>query len=92
MLFGQIPFERGNRFRLLQKGIHPKLEFPVQTDETKPKVSQSAKELIKKMLAPDPNDRYDMDAVAKHSWVTKKSKLSVIECLSGGNDLNYDTE
>lgn len=94
MLFGQIPFERSNRFRLLQKGIHPTLNFPKQDESTstKPKVSQSAKDLIKHMLASDPNNRFDMDLVAKHPWVVKKNKLSVIECLAGGNELNYDTE
>ena len=73
LLFGQMPFNFKERFHALQIGKnHPSLEF-VDEKELPYKVSDSAKDLIKKMLAINPKDRISIEEVAHHKWVVKRA-------------------
>eukprot|EP01117_Protostelium_nocturnum_P003912 TRINITY_DN15180_c0_g1_i1.p1 TRINITY_DN15180_c0_g1~~TRINITY_DN15180_c0_g1_i1.p1 ORF type:complete len:282 (-),score=60.25 TRINITY_DN15180_c0_g1_i1:518-1363(-) len=70
MLLGQIPFDRDERYRYLQKGSHPELAW--STNESK-LISTDAKDLLSKMLIVDADKRISMSEVMKHKWVKQNS-------------------
>jgi len=73
LLFGQMPFNFKERYYSLQHGEgHPELEFPSEK-EMPQRVSDGAKDLIKKMLAIEPRQRISMEEIPCHKWMQKKS-------------------
>jgi len=73
LVCGQMPFNFKERYRALQRGDpHPSLDFPSEKDLPY-KISDSVKDLIKKMLTVDPRQRISMEEVPYHKWMMKKS-------------------
>jgi serine/threonine protein kinase len=73
LLYGQMPFNFKERYYALRHQIpHPALEWPNEKN-LHIKISESAKDLIKKMLAIDPRERISMEEVPHHKWMIKKS-------------------
>jgi len=70
LLFGVFPFEN-LRVNGVQSLRTLKVRFPSDV-----KVSQSAKELLLKMLEDDAEKRYTIDDVLKHEWITEDDILS----------------
>ncbi len=70
LLFGQMPFNFKERFNALQQKLtHPELDLDVV------KVSDSAKDLLKKMLAVNPKERIKLEDISNHKWVVKKTHI-----------------
>jgi serine/threonine protein kinase len=83
-----MPFNFKERYRALQRGDpHPPLDFPSEKDLPY-KLSDSAKDLIKKMLTVDPRQRICMEDVPYHKWMMKKSSnlLSMLGLKHGHGD------
>jgi len=73
LLFGQMPFNFKERYYALHHGDgHPQVEFPSDKDIPH-RVSDSAKDLIRKMLTVDPRKRISMEEIPHHKWMSKKS-------------------
>jgi len=74
MLYGELPFGFDLRVQAVTDGKeHPTIHF---ADDRNPNtVSETAKDLISRMLHVDPNKRTDMAAVANHKWMKKKTLL-----------------
>jgi serine/threonine protein kinase len=73
LLYGQMPFNFKERYYALRHQMpHPALEWPNEKN-LHIKISESAKDLIKKMLAIDPRERISMEEVPHHKWMIKKS-------------------
>jgi len=74
MLYGELPFGFDIRVQAVSDGReHPPIHF---ADDRNPNVvSDIAKDLISKMLHVDPNKRIDMQGVAGHKWMRKKTLL-----------------
>lgn len=73
LLCGYPPFyEESNEklFELIKSG---KLDF---TGPQWEKISDEAKDLIKKLLDIDPNKRYKADQICKHPWITGEKALT----------------
>jgi serine/threonine protein kinase len=81
LLFGQMPFNFKERFHALQhKEKHPELDLEVI------RVTDSAKDLLRRMLSIDPKERITIEEIALHKWVTKK--INIYEML-GFKHWNY---
>ncbi|XP_046841423.1 calcium/calmodulin-dependent protein kinase kinase 2-like [Xenia sp. Carnegie-2017] len=65
-VFGNIPFNHGNRFSLYELIKSSKLEFP----EDRP-LTPGLEDLLLRMLVKDPNDRISMAEMKIHPWLTK---------------------
>ncbi|KAK9800910.1 hypothetical protein WJX73_010144 [Symbiochloris irregularis] len=89
-VFGRIPFNAPNVFKLFQVVQHEPLRFP----ET-PVVSSDLKDLLLKMLCKDPKQRLTMQRVMKHAWVTKRGVWplrTVRETLRAGDAIGADDD
>eukprot|EP01114_Cavostelium_apophysatum_P007204 TRINITY_DN1906_c0_g1_i1.p1 TRINITY_DN1906_c0_g1~~TRINITY_DN1906_c0_g1_i1.p1 ORF type:complete len:303 (-),score=50.26 TRINITY_DN1906_c0_g1_i1:89-997(-) len=65
LLTGELPFSLNERVHaILEGGEHPPLIFP-----EKKKLSDEVQDLITKMLALSPSERYDIEDVVSHSWL-----------------------
>jgi len=83
LLFGQMPFNFKQRYYSLQHGgTHPPLEFPSEYNH---KVSEAARELIKKMLAVDPKERISMEQIPYDKWLQKKDLFSMFRLREKSN-------
>lgn len=60
----------GRLIKLIQKG-----DFDIESGPWS-KISDNAKDLIKKMLTVDPSKRLSAKEVLKHKWITKEKKRS----------------
>lgn len=67
MLYGQLPFSYKERSKIRTLAEHPKLQFPAE-----PPISEQGKDLLSRMLEPEPDKRLDLHQVMKHKWVRKK--------------------
>ncbi|XP_018569004.1 calcium/calmodulin-dependent protein kinase kinase [Anoplophora glabripennis] len=65
-VYGRVPFFDENIIGLYSKIRMQPVEFP-----EKPKVSEDLRDLIRKMLVKDPNERITLPEVKEHPWVTK---------------------
>jgi serine/threonine protein kinase len=75
LLFGQMPFNFKERFHALQHGkSHPSLEF-VEDKDLPYRVSDTAKDLIKKMLTSNPKERITIEEIAHHKWCAKRANI-----------------
>jgi len=64
LLFGQFPWDNSWRIAQMNKTKeHPKLRFP------KGAVSDSAKDLLTKMLTADPKQRISIEGIMSHDWL-----------------------
>jgi len=64
LLFGQFPWDNSWRISQMNKTKeHPKLRFP------KVAVSDSAKDLLMKMLTVDPKQRISIEGIMSHDWL-----------------------
>jgi len=81
MLFGQIPFTFESRITAIRsRQSHPKLVFPSSTVLPLP-VSRPVKELLKDMLAVDPQCRISLPDVLRHPWM--RGRFGFLERLLG---------
>jgi len=70
LLFGELPFIRDERIISAVRDIpHPLIKWP------NIRVSSEAKDLVIKMLNPDPNKRISTFIVTKHSWMNNNLKV-----------------
>ena len=60
LFVGEPPF-KGNRHEIIYQISNKKIEYPPELDETK-------KDLLKKMLYKNPNERYDADELLKEEY------------------------
>jgi len=92
LLFGQMPFNFKERYHALQKGQpHPPLEY-VPDKDLPHRVSETAKDLLSKMLAIDPRQRITMEEIANHKWVVRKSLLLWKGLSLGGKSKDKEKE
>jgi 5'-AMP-activated protein kinase, catalytic alpha subunit len=61
MLYGTVPFKGSNMSELHKYIIKGK--FTLKED-----ISEDARDLLKKILEPDPNKRYTIPQIFSHSW------------------------
>lgn len=61
MICGYLPFDEENNYVLYKRILEGKYEFPDC-------ISESAKDLISKILNVDPNQRFSLDQIKQHSW------------------------
>ena len=66
MLYGQLPFDDDNRSLMYQKVIAGQFVF----HDDVVIISDSAKDLIRRLLDPNYHTRLSMSAVKSHSWIT----------------------
>jgi serine/threonine protein kinase len=80
MLFSQLPFDFKERVHevVYSNRPHPSLKFPTRDEETHIEfnVNDLAKDLLMKMLEPDPKKRISLEDIVKHPWVKKASLFS----------------
>lgn len=57
-VFGKVPFYDENKIALYSKIIHQPVEFP-----DNPKISDDLKDIIRKMLHKDPNERITLPEI-----------------------------
>lgn len=67
MLYGQLPFEGSNQNQMFQKVLAG--DFSFKDDVAC--VSKDAKDLICKLLNPDPCQRYSMADAMEHPWLSE---------------------
>ena len=67
MLYGQLPFDGANQSLMFQKVIDGEFSF---NDEVA-QVSASAKDLIRKLLDPNPISRFSMKQAQDHPWLSE---------------------
>jgi len=67
LLTGILPFDLKKKCDTLYKGLKPSISW----DYIKPKLSESCKDLLNKMLEADPDERLDINSVIKHKWFKK---------------------
>jgi len=81
MLFGELPFSFKARAKAILKGtLHPTVKFVDEEDSSSDlHVSDSAKDLLRKMLCVDPQKRISSEEVAKHKWIVGNSLQSTIQ-------------
>ena len=72
MLFGDLPFKGNNPYDLLQKIDKNKINFDVEDVE----ISENLKDLIQKMLTPDPKKRIDWVDIYNHDVLNSSIKKS----------------
>lgn len=65
-LIGKPPFENAERNETMNLIVSGKFQWPVHV-----KVSPEAKDLVKKLLAHDPEKRIALDQVMQHPWIKK---------------------
>jgi len=68
-VYGHVPFFDDNIVGLYSKIRHQDFEFP-----TSPVISEELKDLIRRMLTKDPNNRISLPEIKHHSWVTKNGQ------------------
>jgi len=73
LLFAEFPFVSKDRIRSIQQfAPHPTINYGVQRLR-RWNVSEAAKDLINKMLDPNPAKRISLDAVKMHPWIQNPS-------------------
>ena len=72
MLYGQLPFDGDNRSKMFQKVIDGEWSF---LDHVV-KISAEAKDLISRLLDPNPVTRLSMQAVLSHQWLAQPEDSS----------------
>ena len=70
-LYGSPPFEAEGHSATYRRISRVDLRFPKE-----PEVSEGAKDLIRKLLVKDPNQRMALADVPKHPWIAKNAKNS----------------
>lgn len=70
-LYGSPPFEAEGHSATYRRISRVDLRFPKE-----PEVSEGAKDLIRKLLVKDPNQRMALADVPKHPWIVKNAKNS----------------
>jgi len=77
LLYGQMPFNFKERYYALQHGDgHPGLEFPLDKDVPY-RVSEQAKDLMKRMLTAEPRQRISMEEIPHTKWMAKSNILTL---------------
>ena len=83
MLCGYLPFEDKNNEKLFQKIAECKIEYPSYLSET-------SKDLLKKIIVPNPKKRITINEIKKHPFYLKGKKLFehefTIQYLSDDNN------
>ena len=65
MLYGKRPFDDESVHKLLDKIIIGDFKFP---DNNERMMSDDVKDLIKKILTPNPRKRYTIEQIKMHNW------------------------
>eukprot|EP00898_Chlorokybus_atmophyticus_P008647 jgi/Chlat1/8784/Chrsp90S08132 len=73
-LYGSPPFEAGDKFDTHQRIRTIDLKFPKT-----PAVSKEAQDLIRRLLAKDPNKRLPLQKVLEHPWIVANVAPSVLK-------------
>jgi len=80
LLFSQLPFDFKERVHetVYSNRPHPPLKFPFKDAETciEFNVSDTAKDLLTKMMEPEQKKRISLEEIAKHPWMKKTSLFS----------------
>ena len=71
MLCGYLPFDDKNNDNLFRKILKCKIEFPTKKNIV---ISDNAKDLIKKILKPDPKKRITLDEILEHPFLSYGNK------------------
>jgi len=76
LLFAEFPFVANDRVKALRSNLpHPKVIWN-ERKMARYQVSESARDLIVKMLTTDATQRIDMEQVKHHPWLKKRTNLS----------------
>jgi serine/threonine protein kinase len=78
LLTGLFPFELKKRCKILQQGGKPKVDW---SKDYYPMLSESAQDLIDKMLETDPDKRLDLEGVIDSPWMKKRDMSGCIPKL-----------
>ena len=89
MLCGYLPFDHINNNKLFKKILECKITYPKH-------LSKESKDLIKKILVPNPSERITIDEIKKHPFYLKGKKIFnsnftiYQEIQSSSSDLDED--
>ena len=84
MLCGYLPFEDSNSELLFRKILECKIDFPYF-------ISDLSKDLLKKILVPNPEERIDINNIKKHPFYNK-GKFLFSEVFYSSNDNNDEPQ
>ena len=71
MLCGYLPFDDKNNDNLFRKILKCRIEFPTKKNII---ISENAKDLIKKILKPDPKKRITLEEILEHPFLSYGNK------------------
>ena len=71
MLCGYLPFDDKNNENLFRKILKCKVEFPTKKNIV---ISETGKDLIKKILKPDPSKRISLEKILEHPFLVYGNK------------------
>ena len=71
MLCGYLPFDDKNNDNLFRKILKCRIEFPTKKNLI---ISENAKDLIKKILKPDPKKRITLEEILEHPFLSYGNK------------------
>lgn len=80
LFVGRPPF-KGPKHKIIYQIANNDIEYPINLDEVK-------KSLLQKMLAKNPNDRYDADSLLKEEYFHQEMDESMDEAKAGKGFLN----
>ena len=80
LFVGRPPF-KGPKHKIIYQIANNDVEYPINLDEVK-------KSLLQKMLAKNPNDRYDADSLLKEGYFHQEMDESMDEAKAGKGFLN----
>jgi len=90
MACGTMPYDDSNIRKMLKDQLHKRLRYPPQAAY---KLSSSCKDLIQKLIEPDPDSRYNIHQVIAHPWVHRTVQDLVSRmCMKKQNDNDYGCE
>jgi len=76
LLFAEFPFVANDRVKILKSNLpHPKVIWN-ERKLARYQTTELARDLIMKMLNPDPTQRINIDQVKDHPWIKKRTNLS----------------
>lgn len=67
MICGELPFNGGSTREIIQKICDGDFAIPRELDS---KISAEVKDLIKRILVVNPNQRYTINDISSHPWIT----------------------
>eukprot|EP00743_Colponemidia_sp_Colp-15_P004051 GILK01004370.1.p1 GENE.GILK01004370.1~~GILK01004370.1.p1 ORF type:complete len:931 (+),score=151.79 GILK01004370.1:61-2793(+) len=74
LLRGRLPFDSRDKEVIIQKTLEGRLDF---SDDHWQRISDAAKDLIRKLLKTDPSQRITIDAAMQHPWIVTPSAVII---------------